>query len=337
MTSIVEKRARMLGRIRQLPRTRFLITGGDGMLGNSFARMLQSYAPHCELRALGKSELDVTRAEQLSSHAEWIRGGWILHCAALVNVEECAKQPDLARDVIVEGTRHISALALGSGARVFYPQSFLIYDGQPHPIAEDQPPKPLSLYGQLKAEAERNILAADPASLVVRMAGFFGGESRDKNFVGKLIPHLAELMRKGEASFAVGDRLWQPTWTDDLALNSLGLIAQGKSGVYQMACHGEASFFDLTSAIVKELGWGPAIEIKKVPASQVNQHELGGRPSKAVLSCSRIQEEGMDIQRPWRDALREYLASAYFEQFRQLQPAGVRADPRAPRALSQQE
>lgn len=336
MTTIVENRARILSRIRQLSTTRFLITGGDGMLGKSFAQMLRSYAPQCEFRAIGKSELDVTREEQLSSHAEWIRGGWILHCAALVNVEECAKHPELARDVIVEGTRRVAALAKGSGARVFYPQSFLIYDGQPHPIAEDQLPKPLSLYGRLKAEAERIVLDADAASLVVRMAGFFGSESRDKNFVGKLIPHLAEVMGRGETSFAVGDRLWQPTWTDDLALNSLGLIAHGKSGVYQMACHGEASFFDLTSAIVKELGWDRAIEIQKVPASQVNKHELGDRPSKAVLSCSRLREEGMDIQRPWRDALREYLASAYFEQFRQLQPARSRPDSHASCALSRQ-
>lgn len=326
----------MLGRIRQLPQTRFLITGGHGMLGDSFARMLRSFAPHCELRVLGKRELDVTRQEQLLSHAEWIRGGWILHCSALVNVEECAKLPELAKEIIVEGTRRVADLAVGSNARVFYPQSFLIYDGQPHPISEGHPPKPLSLYGQLKVEAERIVLNADPASLSVRMAGFFGGESRDKNFVGKLIPHIAELIQRGEASFAVGDRLWQPTWTDDLALNSLGLIAHGKTGVYQMACHGEASFFDLTSAIVRELGWERFINIRKVPASQVNKHELGGRPSKAVLSCSRVREEGMDIQRPWRDALREYLASAYFDQFRQLQLAGSLRESLAPVAIPQQ-
>ena len=298
-----------------------MITGGHGMLGQSFARMLQLHSPKCEFRALGKSELDVVRGEQVLSHADWVRGGWIVHCAALVSVEDCAKNPDLARATIIDGTHNIARMAQSAGARVFYPQSFLIYGGQPNPIAEDQPPNPLSLYGQLKSEAESIVLGADSTSLVVRMAGFFGGESRDKNFGGKLIPHLAELIQRGEASFSVGDRIWQPTWTDDLALNSLGLIANNKSGVYQMACHGEASFYDLTRAVVEELGWDRFIEIRKVSVSQVNKHELGGRPDKAVLSCSRIQEEAMDIQRPWQEALHEYLGSAYFDQFRQIQPA----------------
>ena len=311
----------MVGEIQNIPKTRFLITGGQGMLGQAFAELLQRYSPQCEVRALGKDALDVSRNDQVTSHADWVKGGWIVHCAALVNVEGCAKDPDLARATIVQGTRNIVQLAGNARARIFYPQSFLIYDGQANPIAEDFPPSPLSLYGNLKAEAESVILNADTASLVVRMAGFFGGEARDKNFVGKLIPNLANLIRKGEASFSVGDRVWQPTWTNDLALNSLGLIARNKSGVYQMACHGEASFFELTLAVVEELGWDRAIKIKKVPLGEVSKHELGGRPVKAVLSCTRLQQEALDIQRPWRDALREYLCSAYFDQFRHVQRA----------------
>lgn len=309
-------RAMLAGDIGSLARRRILVTGGQGMLGDAFARLLGTFAAGCEVRAPGKEELDVTNESHLDAHAQWVRGGWVIHCAALVNVEGCAKDPERAEAVIVRGTANVVRLAERAGARVFYPQSFLIYDGQENPIAEDCLPKPLSLYGQLKVEAERIVMASAARPLSVRMAGFFGGEARDKNFVGKLIPHLDRLIREGQESFSVGDRVWQPTWTDDLAMNSLGLVSRDLDGVFQMACHGEASFHDLAAAVARALGMDKHIEIRKVPLAEVSKNELGGRPVRAVLSCDRLRGEGLDAQRPWEATLSEYLSSSYFDRYR---------------------
>lgn len=295
-----------------------LVTGGRGMLGSALALEADRF-PRLDVRAPGRDALDVRDPAALAGWTDWVRGGWIVHCAARVDVEGCAREPDAARATIVDGTANAAALARAAGARFLYPQSFLVYDGRTNPIAEDEKPRPLSLYGELKHEAERVALAAVPKATIVRMAGFFGGEAADKNFVGRIIPVMHAALLRGETRFEVGTRVWQPTWTRDLAANTLLLLTRGGAGRYQMACHGEATFAAIAEEIVRSLGWQDRLGVVPVDASAVSGSELGRRPDRAVLSCERLRGEGLDLQREWRSTLRAYLDHPFFDRYR-LEP-----------------
>lgn len=294
----------------------FLVTGGKGMLGGDFAREIAAMPGHA-VHAPGKDELDVRDAAAMLAAASHAAGGWLVHCAAMVNVEGCARDPDSARAIIVDGTINAIAAARQAGARMFYPQSFLTHDGRENPIAEDEKQRPLALYGELKLEAQRRIEDAfGEDALIVVMAGFFGGEAQDKNFVGRIIPHMHSALGRGEREFKVGDRVWQPTWTRDLAFNSLHMMLAGCRGRYQMACHGEASFAELAQEIVLALGWGDRLRVVPVDAASVSANELGRRPDRAVLSCARLKDERLDLQRDWRATLYAYLRHPFFDQYR---------------------
>ncbi|MBX9769353.1 MAG: sugar nucleotide-binding protein [Bdellovibrionales bacterium] len=298
-----------------MPRS-VLITGAGGMLGRAFTQALKTYYPNAKIHSLRRSDLDVGNRDDVMSFSELQKGDWILHCAALVNVEKCELDPARGGREILQGTQNTIDLAKKVGAKLFYPQSFLIYDGSNNPIDETTLPAPLSKYGELKYEAEKRILAQAPESLVVRMAGFFGGEEADKNFVGAIIPKILAKIKSAESEFEVGDRTWQPTWTLDLALNSLVLMGSGKTGVYQMSCQGTATFYDLAKAIVEELGWDKKISIKKVSAQSIARQEIGRRPEMAILTTRKLRTEGLDLQRSWRESLHEYLRQPFFEQYR---------------------
>lgn len=152
----------------------YLITGGRGMLGREFARELAGM-PNARHFAPDKHQLDVRNESAMNAAAEHAEGGWVIHCAAMVSVEDCARDPDTAREIIVDGTRHAITTAKAAGARLFYPQSFLTYDGRVNPIAEEEEQRPLSLYGKLKLDAQHLIEEAlGGGALVVCMAGFFG-------------------------------------------------------------------------------------------------------------------------------------------------------------------
>lgn len=294
---------------------RLLVTGGKGMLGREFARaasLLSGSAVH----APGREELDVKNAGAVLAAAPHAQDGWIAHCAAIVNVEGCVRDPEVARATIVDGTRNVIQLARETGARVFYPQSFLVYDGATDPIPENDTPRPLSLYGELKYEAECLLLSELPDTLIVRMAGFFGGEEADKNFVGRIVPAMHQAMLGGATTFGVGDRVWQPTWTRDLAENTLQMMLADCTGIYQMASHGRASFAELAQEIVNALGWAHRFRIDTVAADSVSQSELGRRPDCAVMDCKRIRDERFDLQRDWRSTLHAYLRHPFFDTFR---------------------
>lgn len=294
---------------------RLLVTGGEGMLGRAFAGLAPRF-PGVSISAPGRTALDVRDAAAMHAAVGAAAGGWVLHCAATVNVEGCARDPQNARETIVGGTRNAIALAKEAGARLFYPQSFLVHDGRSNPIPEDEQPRPLSLYGELKHECQRMIEAEMPDALVVTMAGFFGGEDADKNFVGRIIPAMHAAILRGDRRFSVGNRVWQPTWTEDLAFNSLHLVLAGCTGRYQMACHGEASFAELAAEIVIALGWQDRLVIDSVDASTFAANELGRRPDRAVLSCERLRAEKLDLQRDWRATLHAYLRHPFFNQYR---------------------
>lgn len=292
---------------------RILVTGGEGMLGSAISEQAVCNYPAWEVQAPGRHALDVLDPRAVMALRQWITGGWIVHCAATANVEECARQPQLAHKNIVGGTRNIIKLAEASGARLLYPQSCFIYDGTTDPIPETETPRPLSLYGKLKFESEKLVAASLKRPLIVRMAGFFGGESRDRKFVGAIVPKMRALVQAKGGVFEVGDRVWQPTWTRDAALNLLALIGAEAHGVYHLASHGSAAFYEVAEEIVSSMGWSKDLVIVRNPALAIDPDDLSRRPARVVLSCEKLKSDGLDMQRPWREALREYLATPFFQ------------------------
>ncbi|MGH6894028.1 MAG: sugar nucleotide-binding protein, partial [Dongiaceae bacterium] len=180
-------------------------------------------------------------------------------------------------------------------------------------------------YGRFKLEAEQRMLDLVPDALVVRMAGFFGGDDKDKNFVGQFTRRLADGLAEGISRIEAGDRVWQPTYTIDVARNALLLLALGKTGVYHMGALGEATFHDVAAACVEFLGLTSLMAIVPAPASVFATRELARRPVRMVTAMERLDREGLNRQRHWRVALREYLGRPYFARlFHGARVAGAR-------------
>ena len=150
-------------------------------------------------------------------------------------------------------------------------------------------------------------------ALSVRMGGFFGGESCDKNFVGFFTPHMFKLIRQGTNFIDIGNRVWQPTYTNDLAANCLLLLAADRSGIYCMASHGSTSFYDLAVEIAAQLGISDKITIGHADMAVLAAKEKMRRPKSVIIRNMRLQAEGLDRQRPWQQSLYEYLNQPFFK------------------------
>lgn len=299
--------------LAKLANKTFLITGGEGMLGRAFSAQLQHLVPTATVHCLSKTQLDVRRFEAFVPYA-WVRPDYVVHCAALVDADYCEDHVDEGKVSIVAGTQHVVEFTHRCGAKLLYPQSFLIYDGVGPLIDEQTEPHPLGIYGQLKLEAEKFVLEESVNALSVRMGGFFGGEAADNNFVGRITPHLAKLIREGVSSIEIGNRVWQPTYTRDLAANSLLLLAADQAGKYCMASHGSASFYELTVEVARQLGVEDKIDIRCIDAGRLAAKERARRPQSAIMRNKRLQVENLDRQRPWQLSLAEYLDQPFFRK-----------------------
>lgn len=288
----------------------FLITGGSGKLALAFDAAIRHYLPSATVEVADKSDLNVEDLNSFSKYSKF-RPDFILHCAARVNADFCETNFIEARQNIVEGTKNVAKFALDSGSQLLYPQSFLVYDGKVDPVDEDTLPNPLSNYGKLKLEAE-DVLVQNSNSLIIRMGGFFGGGERDTNFVGKFSILIRSLLADNVPEIEVGDRIWQPTYIKDLAENALLLLALQKDGIYIMAGHKQASFFEIAKFIVSKLQLEDRIKVIEMPLDKSKFLDVASRPMTINMVNKRLQNESLDFQRDWKASLEEYLDSVEY-------------------------
>jgi len=287
-----------------------LVTGSSGMLGRGI-RSISHSMPH-NIIFTSRDDLDVTNYENFANlHHRNI--DVIFHCAAKVNADFCERNRDVAKKIFIDGTNNVINFAESIGAKIIYPQSFLIFSSDENKITEKTLPNPNSYYGELKLSCENQIIKSNKENLIVRMGGFFGGEEKDKNFVGKIIPNIIQAIKDNKKSIQIGDRVWQPTYANDLAYNSIKLAENMKSGVYNMSSIDSASFYELTCEILKILDLDSIIEAKKVSASIVESNEDAKRPKNVILDLKKLSEENLNFQRSWKISLHEYLNQDYFK------------------------
>ena len=297
-----------LGLLHNLENKAIIVTGSGGMLGSAFQEIL-SKTSNKKVSCFTHAMLDVTDRKKVLLLSR-LKPQVIIHCAAKVDADFCEDNPKLCRDIKVLGTKNIIDLAKRSNAKIFYPQSFLIFGNSAKRIDESTRPRPLSVYGKCKLEAEKLLLNDSSKHLIVRMGGMFGGCEKDKNFVGKFARHLAECIKENVKFKDVGDRLWQPTYTKDLAYNSLILLSREKTGIYSMGAHGEATFYQVAREIAAHFKL-PVITRKISSKTFV---EKAKRPDRAILFNAKLKSEGLDFQRHWKISLHEYLDDEYFRR-----------------------
>lgn len=102
----------------------------------------------------------------------------IIFClAALSNPNFCETHPDESFSVNVQGMQGVTALANDIGARLVFTSTDLVFDGESAPYNETATPKPVSIYGQHKWQAETHILQNSKEPVVCRMPLMFGKPS----------------------------------------------------------------------------------------------------------------------------------------------------------------
>src|SRR6476619_5440706 len=102
------------------------ITGAGGLVGQHLARY---FADSCEVRALSHQDLDITNAAAVSAWCERERPDLIVNCA-VIDVDRCEREPQLAEAVNVLGPRSLAQAALSVGAEIMHFSTNYVFDGR---------------------------------------------------------------------------------------------------------------------------------------------------------------------------------------------------------------
>lgn len=252
--------------------------------------------------ALGIGQLDITDEAAVHSACAALaaddEGGLVVNAAAYTNVEGAEGDPKGAYAVNERGSGFLAVAAREAGLGFVHVSTDFVFDGETdRPYREDDPPRPLNVYGASKLAGERAVAAAYPGALIVRTAWVFGPPG--PNFPSKIL----SLARTHPSLRVVEDEVGSPTYTIDLAAGLLDLAQAGASGLFHLTASGFCSRCELAREVVRLAG----MEVPVEPVSSAVFPTNVRRPRNSILDCGKAAGLGVCLPH-WRNGLARYFA-----------------------------
>ena len=269
-----------------------LVVGSKGMLGQELMGLWGGAA-----RGVDVEEIDITDLASVQRVLVTLKPRVVVNAAAYTRVDDCETNAELALQVNGEGVAHLAMITKEIGAKLVQVSTDYVFDGgKGTPYLEDDPPAPLSVYGESKLAGEMNA-RFNPNHLIVRTQWLYGHAG--KNFVETMLRMGGE---KSELS-VVDDQIGSPTWTYDLALAIKALIEKGCSGTY----HAANADFVSWNGFAREIFRLAGLEVEVKPISTAEYALPAARPLYSTLDCGKLTRDTGFAPQSWQQALKRYL------------------------------
>ena len=151
----------------------------------------------------------------------------LIHCGGICDVEKCQQSPEWAWEINVKSVERLLRV-LPKKTRFVYCSSDHVFSDSAEAYLESDRPRPISIYGQTRVEAERRILASREEALVIRPALAIGPSIDGRT--GHL-DWLAYRSRKHLPITIVEDEHRSAVWVEDLAARVWSLANSLVTGI----------------------------------------------------------------------------------------------------------
>lgn len=169
---------------------RILITGNKGFVGTETQRLLEEKG-HTVIGYDLMDGYDIRDGEQLEGAVIDTEPDRILHLAAIARFAEADKDPKLAYETNIVGTKNVADVAKRQHIPLVYASTGSVYmpiELVP-PIKEDFPIRGNSVYGCTKAMGEMFVRENTP-HIILRYAHLYGKEKRYHGLIGGFLSRI---------------------------------------------------------------------------------------------------------------------------------------------------
>ena len=215
---------------------RILITGSSGLLGLNLA--LEAMISHEVIgvdRAMLKSapfkiiNADLLVEGEVERILEQAKPDWLIHCAALADLDACEEAPDKARRLNTDLPGALAKTCHARGIRMVQISTDAVFDGTKSGVyTEEDEPRAVNVYSQTKLEAERAVLESDPDAIVARV-NFYGWSLAGRR---SLAEFFFNNLTKNKSMSGYTDVIFCPLHATHLAQTLLAMLRKGLHGLY---------------------------------------------------------------------------------------------------------
>lgn len=217
---------------------RILITGASGLLGLNLA--LETAKEHvvygtAKDHLLNTRDFTVLPGDLLAPGAveqvlDQAQPDWVIHCAALANVDACEADPVLARKANTHLPAKLATHVARGGARLVHISTDAVFDGKRGNYREDDIPNPLGVYARSKLDGETAVIQANPDAIVARV-NLFGWSLSGRRSLGEF---FVRNLLAGKQVNGFTDVYFCPLLANDLAHLLVKMLQKRLSGLYHV-------------------------------------------------------------------------------------------------------
>jgi dTDP-4-dehydrorhamnose reductase len=129
-----------------------------------------------------------------------------------------------------------------------------------------------------------------------------GSGPKDKKFIQKIWKQI----KAGATELnVVTDKGGSPTYVTDFSMQIETLLRNRCWGTFNTVCKGFATRYDVAMEFVKLLGL--PIKVNVVPSTFWKKQFFAPRPASEKLLTLKLDATGLNVMRPWKEALSEYV------------------------------
>ncbi len=279
------------------------VIGANGQLGVDVVNAFRSNGD--EVAPLSHSDVELSNLESVSARLGELQPQVVINTAAMHHVENCEKEPQKAFAVNGVGAYNLSLAARKIDATVMHVSTDYVFDGaKGTPYEETDAPRPLNAYGNTKLSGEYFVRSTADKHFVLRTSAIYGKNPCRAKGGLNFIELMLKLAKERDELRVVDSEVVSPTPTLEIAKQMAVLSRSDKYGLYHATAEGSCSWYEF------------AREIFSLTNTKVNLQVAGpnefpakvARPKYSVLENRALKNQQLNVFRPWREGLREYIA-----------------------------
>lgn len=231
---------------------RILITGANGFFGTRF---INRYRHEFDITATDVPDLDITNDAMVNEIFARVRPDYVIHAAAIAVTDFCNANPDLAYNVNVQGAINVAKACKSVGAKLVFISSEQVFNGNTEagPYDETMTPKPDTVYGKNKLEAEAELGNILDELWVLRFTWLFGLPERNTTINPNVLWNALQALIKGDRMVERRNEFRGLTYVHEL-IEQFPKIFDISYGTYHTGAHNDASRYEIAEHIIAKMG-----------------------------------------------------------------------------------
>jgi dTDP-4-dehydrorhamnose reductase len=269
---------------------KLLVTGASGLLGlnlclDAAGRFeVTGLVNHHALTGAPFSvlQVDLTQRGEFTRVLRQVHPDWVVHAAALANVDACEKDPAASALMNAQLPGEVAQACRELGARLVYISTDSVFDGVAGGYTEVDNPNPQGVYARDKWMGEQVVLQAYPQAAVARV-NFYGWSLFGKRSLAEFFyTNLSE--DRPVRGFT--DVLFCPLLANHLGGLLIEMLEKNLGGIYHVLSREHQSKYAFGVALARRFGLDASLI---EPVSVVDSGLVAKRSPNLTLRVDRLE------------------------------------------------